>query len=790
MKKFVNKNVSAWKKTLLVTLTCLALFPFPSKAFSENSPSRGVVRSIEYTYEGDKSWVNQSVVESHVQLKTGAEFSTFLADASLKALHATGNFDRVAIKVEEILGTDDCKVTFSLVPRARIKKISFAGNKNIKDKALLKRLGSKAGDSLSNGTLKADAEALTNFYHDKGYPYAAISCEINKNDDAGGVNVSFNIEEGAKFHVGKITFPGNDTVKESELRDAMATKKWTLLSLFNKSGVFRPEEFREDLDTIKAFFRNCGYLDVEIDEENIICEHVKNTLNIRIPVKCGPIYYAGDISINGNTLYSTEELTEILLISPGDQFSPEKIDASCEKIAECYGRDGYVNTHVDVVKKANFESDKIDLEFTISEKEKCFVGEIEICGNSKTKNKVILRELSLAPGDPFDTVRLKNSRLRLLNTGFFSFVDISPIDTKVPGRKKLRVEVKEDNTGKLGFGGGISTGGEIVGFVEFSQRNFDLHSENKKFQGGGQKSRARVQAGKHSLAVDLNFEEPWWYDRQLAIGTNLFFHKSEYDHSLREYSGVSYNETRLGGEIYLRKRLYEFWDGRLAYGLEDVHIYGIANNAPRCFFDEKGHTSVSKVTFSVERDTRDNFIYPTTGSKIEIDTEVAGGPFFGKTKYVKISSLALKHWLVFEAAEQVFSLIGRAGTVMPYGGDTVPFFDRFYMGGSYFMKGFKTHDIGPKENGTGIGGNTFVYGTTEYSIKIADFLRFYVFAEVGFINASQWNFSPKNYNTDIGFGLKISIMNMPLRLDFGFPLHGEEDNKHGMRFNYSFGVAF
>ncbi|MDR1401769.1 MAG: outer membrane protein assembly factor BamA [Puniceicoccales bacterium] len=786
----MNKSVVMGKKLLPIVVIYLVLSGFSSESFADDAQLPSVVKAIEYVYEGDQVEVNQEIVESHVQLKIGEEFSPFLADASLKALHSSGDFDRVAVRVDEISKSSDCKVTFLLVPRVKIGAINFIGNKNFSSRALKKKLQAKEGANLSNGTLRSDIEALIKFYNNKGYSYAAASYDVQKNDAAGSADVTFTIDEGEKFHVGKITFPGNDVIDEKELQQAMLTKKWTLLSLVRKSGVLRAEEISEDVDTLRTVFKNHGYLDVEINERDITYRRVRKTLHISIPIQPGPQYYVGNISIKGNALFTSEQLGEVLLVSTGDAFSPEKIDRTRGKIAEYYGKCGYISTNVYVAKKADLNSDRIDLEFSIVEKEKCFVGEIEICGNAKTRNKVILRELSLAPGDPFDTVRMTNSRLKLLNTGYFSFVDIAPVDTKIPERKNLRIDVKEADTGKLGFGGGISTGGEIVGFVEFSQRNFDLHSENRKLQGGGQKTRARAQVGKHSMLIDLNFEEPWLYDRELAVGTNLFFHKSNYDKKLREYSGASYDEDRLGGEIYLRKRLYELWEAKLAYSLEDVYIHSIAREAPRCFFDEEGHTSVSKLTFAVERDTRDNFIYPTDGSKAGVDVEIAGGPFFGKTKYVKISALALKHWLVFEPAEQVFSLIGRTGTVMPYGGDKVPFFDKFYMGGAYFMKGFKTHDIGPKENGTSIGGNSFAYGTAEYCFKITDIFRFYLFAEAGFINASQWNFSTKNYNTDVGFGFKISIMNMPLRLDFGFPLRGESDNKHGMRFNYSFGVAF
>jgi outer membrane protein insertion porin family len=778
------------KALLIIPLYLMALGPW-QRAFSENPLDKpNIVKSIEYKYCGPELNINQDIIESHILLKEGKEFSPFLADASLKSLYASGKFEHVSIKVDEISGTNDYRVIFSLTPKMQVASIEFLGNEKFKSKVLLKKISTKSGAGLSKGVLKSDAEALIKLYNDKGYPYADVSYDIINTNDATQVKVVFNVVEGQKFRIGKIKFIGNDVVKESELLKAMRTKRWTILSIFKKTGLYHPGDFTNDLETIKSVFRNHGYLDIEIDEGSITYENRKNSLIISIPVHPGQQYHVGTIAIGGNDLYETKEIEEILSIQTASVFSPAEIDAACGRVVDFYGQSGYINTNIHVDKKADLASNRIDVTFIINESEKCFVNEIEIHGNFKTKNKVILRELTLAPGDPFDSLRVKNSRSRLINTGYFSSVDVSPTNTEVPERKNIRIDVKEANTGKLDLGGGISTGGEIVGFIEFSQRNFDMHSQNKRLQGGGQKFRSRLQIGKHTLSADINFEEPWWYDREPALGTDLFCHKTSYDRKLQDYSGADYNQDRVGGEVYLRKYIFDLWEGKLTYGLESVKIYGISRGAPKTFFDREGYTTISKAAFSLEHDTRNSFVYPTMGSKIGITTELAGGPFFGQTKYVKIHSYGMKHWLVFDTAQQVFSVIGQAGTIMPYGGDTTPFFDRFYLGGQNFMKGFRCHDVGPRENGTGIGGNTFAYGSLEYCFKILDPVRFYLFAEAGFVNRKEWNFSVKNYNTDIGFGLKIFIMGAPLRLDFGFPIHGEGDNKHGMRFNYSFGAAF
>lgn len=747
-----------------------------------------IVKNIEYKNLGSSININHAIIESNVQIKVGQVFSPFLADASIKSLYASGMFDNVSVKVNSNDDGDGCCVIFSFVPREKVRKLSFVGNNNIKNKALTSKISTKVGSRVSTGALNADKQMLLSLYHDKGYVDAIVDVAVVKDNDGFDADVTFNIHEGEKYHIACVNVVGADGFKTSDLQKLMRTKKWGFFSFLGRSGVYREDEFIADLDVLKKHFKNHGYLDVVINVDDVVYQRKDNKLIITIVVDLWQQYHFGNIIVAGNTIYDKEQVMSALGIKSGDVFSPDAIDDGIESIRDMYGKDGYIATHVIATNDANMTTNDIDVKLNIEEGGKCFVNDIEIRGNSKTKNKVILRELALAPGDTFDLVRMKNSRARLLNTGYFSSVDITPIDTKIPERKDLQIDVTEANTGKIGFGGGISTGGEVVGFVEFSQRNFDINSKNKKFQGGGQKFRSRFQIGRHTASFDVNFEEPWWYDRELAVGTDLFYHKTDYTKSMHDYSGANYNEARLGAEFYLRKRLYELWEGRLGYHIENVKIYDIGRNAPSCFFDEEGNTSVSKLMFSAERDTRDHFIFPTEGSRVLLNTEFAG--VFGETKYFKMDCSGIKHWLVFDTAEQVFSVIGKSGVIIPYDGDTTPFFDRFYLGGSNFMKGFKAHEVGPRDNGTGIGGNTFAYIATEYSIKLAEPFRIYAFAEVGFVNESKWNFSTKHYCTDAGVGTKITIMGMPLRLDFGFPIHGDEGNKHGMRFNYSFGVAF
>ncbi|MDR0595742.1 MAG: outer membrane protein assembly factor BamA [Puniceicoccales bacterium] len=778
-------------KKYLAMLSVLAMGICTSycEPMDEVQPKAPIISSIKYNYFGSTLGLNQETIESHVQLKEGMEFKQYLADASIKSLYSTGLFDYVQVRLDQV-DNHEYAATFVLTQKLRVNDINIVGNKRVKDKLIKKEMKLSHGGMFSDNVLHQDIRKIKKLYQDKGFPYAKINCSVSEVSDRAAVDVNIDIDEGPKMHVGKITFDGLEGIKANDLKDVMQTKSWTLFSFLTRTGVFRRDILDEDINRLKVAIKNYGYLDVSIDESDILCTDRKGAIDIHINVHSGNQYHLGEVSVLGNSLYSSELLTPLLGLGIGDVFSPRKVDDACENIRNHYGKSGYLETGVYAERLPNINTGAIDLVIHIEESERCSLHAIEIKGNTKTSNNVILRELALAPGDPFDSVRMKISQARLLNTMFFQMVDIAPVDTDVKTEKNMRIEVKEADTGKFRVGGGISTNSQVVGFVEFSQANFDLLSKNSRFQGSGQKFRARFQVGQRNNSFTVNFEEPWLYNRELALGANLFRTKQEYKKSDYSYGGTSYDETRTGGDIYLRKRIFDLWEGTATYSLMNVDISNIGQNAPPSFQAEKGHRLISKGSFLLEHDTRNSYVYPTSGSVLSFCIDVAGGPFFGETKYVKLNALAAKFFPTFEAFDQNIMLMCKGGTVGSYGGDRVPFFDRFFLGGSDYMKGFKTHDVGPHENGTGVGGKSYLYGTAEYTVKVAEPLRVYLFAEAGVVNSNHWTFSTKDYCTDVGFGIKIYIMGAPLRLDFGFPLHGNNNNKHGMRFNYSFGMAF
>lgn len=743
------------------------------------------VERLEIQFEGVEN-VSREAVLAHIRLRVGQPYSQSLVDQSIRALYASGNFDFIEVRRQN-LPSGNVAVYFIVVPKYRISSITFKGNENYSDSRLLDKIESQVGGPLDDVILNRDATKIYKYYQEKGYTNVRVGYDVVRDDKKGTGAVTFDIHEGERLKIDNILFRGNENISASKLRDQMKTTEYIpIWSWIAGTGRLEEDVFEDDLEKLRAYYRNQGFLDVEIPESEVVLEYPKpGNMDIVITVHEGRRYYVGNVTIEGNKLYSTEKLTSLLTIGPGSIFSPTEVDRNAERIKDFYGEGGYLDTYVRVERVPNIEKGVIDLRFIITESERFYVQTINLQGNTKTKNQVIVRELALAPGDVFDTVRMRASQGRLVNTRFFDDVILSPEATNVPNRRNLRISVKEGRTGNVTFGAGFSTVEQVVAFAELSQSNFDLFNYRSLFQGGGQKFRLRFALGTRSNQILLAFEEPWLFQRELALGFEIY--RTETD-----YLSSDYNELRQGFEIYFRKRLFELVEGRLSYRLEEVEIRDVVASAPSVIKSEEGKRSVSKVGFSLLRDTRDNLVFPTRGTRLQSITEVAGGPFMGQTNYVRQEFRAGTWIKVFDTAEQVLSVQARTGTVIPYGGRTVPFFDKYFLGGPYSLRGFKFREVGPKDPATGeaIGGETMAMAQIEYTIKIVDPLRFAIFYDIGFVNSGDMNWSTTSYNDDVGFGFRVLIMGAPLNLDFGYPLRTDRYNDKGLQFNFSFGTVF
>jgi len=743
-----------------------------------------VVKEVRVLYDGFPS-VSEALIRGNIQVQKNALFQQAAVDRSIRSLYRTDFFEFITADVDEV-GGDEVVVTFRVKAKYRIERIEFRGNDKISNSRLRDEISTEEGDFFDEFRAKSDQDSILALYLTKGYSNVDVDYESIRDDATGRVDVIFTISEGQKVRVGDITFTGIGDISASRLRSIMQLKEWNFFtSWLTGSGRFDPDLLIDDRQTLLAYIRDQGYLDVEIPESALTISYPKaNVVDINVEVDLGKQYSVGTIAIAGNTLFADQEILEAIDLEPGDVFSPSKVGAAGEEIRLFYGADGYLETFVRAMRSPNLETGAIDLTYRVSESGKFEVESINIQGNTKTKSIVIIRELALAPGQTFDLVRMRNSQLRLENTRYFDSVSLRPESTNIPGRKDLSIVVQEGRTGNLTFGAGFSSLEKAVFFAEISQGNFDIFNWRSYFQGDGQKFRLRFQIGSRSNEVVLSFEEPWLFEQRLALGFELFRRETDFNSSV-------YNELRTGFEVYLRKRLFELVEGRLSYSLEQVNIFDVAEDASDQIKDEEGDNLISKVGGTLIRDTRDRLILTRTGNRVEFNTQVAGGPFGGDIDYWKNQFRASQFIPTFDALNQGMAFFGRIGTIVPYGDSDVPFFDRWFLGGPNTLRGFGFRDVGPKdENNEPIGGNSFAYLSAEYMFQLAQPLEFVLFYDWGFVNPEDWDFNSAGYNDNWGFGFRVFILGAPLRLDFGFPITSDDNNDDGMQFNFSFGTRF
>lgn len=752
--------------------------------------------------------VSEQAVRANMALREGADFDEAIIDRDIRTLYRTGLFEFIEVK-RESGPNNTVNLLVEATPKYRVLSIKFEGNKEYRSKKLMGEIKTVLNGSLDERQVKDDAQKLLEYYQKHGYNQSQVNYTIDRNRSTGFGTVTFKVREGGKVRITSIKFIGNDHMKTRRLKKKMDTGVWTPWSWLLGTGRLKNDEFDEDLDKLRDFYREQGFLDVEIAEDKVTFDYPSDSkLTITIRINEGRQYRIGDITFVGNKTIPTALLQLMLRQKSGMIFRPSKLDRDVESLEDFHGRGGYLETRVRLIRKPNMQTGNIDIEYNIEEGEKFLVESVKIEGNTKTKSIVILRELVLGPGDIFDKVRMKISKLRLENSRFFeeNSVNVTEESTNIPGRKNMKVSVQEGRTGNLTFGAGFSSLEKATVFAELTQSNFDLFNRKSFFQGDGQKFRLRLQLGSQSSQIVLGFEEPWFLERQLALGFELSRATSDYNSSY-------YSEIRTGGTVYMRKRLFGLFEGSASYTFQVVDIADVDPSAPEIYQQIAGETTVSKLGFSLLRDTRNKIINTTNGARGELITEFAGGPLGGDSNYYRLEFRGSKFIPVFAFQRQVLSLIGRIGVVESFGDSKkpktikvdnglgqlvdytyipdVPPYDRYFLGGPETLRGFEFRDVGPKSAfGEPIGGKTYGFFSAEYSMDIVKPVRFAIFYDAGFVNVDAYDFNPGKYNDNFGIGIRLMVAGAPLALDYGIPLTGDKFNRKGNQFNFSFGTRF
>ena len=742
----------------------------------QSAPGPPIIRSIDVQYAGPAT-ISRERLLAQMRTKVGQLYSNEVVQEDIKALYKTGYIRNVRIFAQP--QGDGVKVIIAVQTRAIVREIEITGAEHVKPKKLRKEIKVRLNQAVDEQALEESREKIIEVYQAHGFNDVSVEFRLDPIDEKRGTaRVVFTVNEGVKGAVSQILFEGNAHISQKVLRKQMKTRGRTLIYFVDKTGRLDEVQLEQDLDKIREYYQNHGFIDVEIKEVRKD-RTPKGPMIITIVISEGPQYHVRNLTVSGYQNTTDAKIRALIKMKEGSVYSPKQLRDDAKAVADAYGSGGYVDLVI-TPEGTPAGPALIDVHYNIEEGSRSFVNRVDIQGNTRTKDKVIRREVLVAPGDVFNTVRVDTTKKRLENLGYFAKVETYPEDTDIPGRKDLTILVQEKRTGSLSFGGGFSTVDKLVGFAELTQGNFDLFNW-PSFTGGGQKFRLRLQYGTERKDFILAVTEPYFLDRRLSLGGQVFYNEANYLSSF-------YDQRNYGLSFELRKPINAYMYATLGYTLQDIDIFNVANSAPEFIQEQKGSFVESKIFSSLIFDSRDNPLLSRRGQRITFSPAVAGGFLGGDTQ---IYGLDLEGSQYFHLPKDLILLLnGEIATVSQWGsGNEVPIFERLFLGGSNNLRGFPYREVGPKENGEPTGGQSMYRTTVELTFPIIEKARGAVFYDMGFVNSDAWSFGFNNMASDIGIGMRLDLPIGPLRLDYGYPVM--RDGYHGGgHFNFNVGYQF
>ncbi len=689
-----------------------------------------------------------------------------------------------------LIEDDGLVVVYKVVSKQRLRRIEIRGADQLGNKKARQKSELEIGTLVDDFTFEEAAAKIRTAYRDHRYPDVRVTWRAEVDAERGTVDLLMEVDEGRKKIIRKIRFSGNEQIKDDQLRGVITQKQKNLWSLFTGAGKYHPEMIDADMFALKTLYMNNGFLDVQVSEPTLDDAKPKNSI-MTFTIEEGRCYRIGEVKVSGSKTVSDEQLREFILLASGDIASYKNIEAGAESLRAYYGNRGVVRLQVNTVYNADVESGVVDVEYQVEEGLKSTIANVVITGNERTLDEVIRRELVAFPGDEYNRSLLKTSENRLRNLNYFETVSVTPEPTEKSDEYDVAVKVKEKPTGQLTAGVGLSSVDALLGYVEFSQGNFNWRKWPSV--GGGQKLKVRGQLGTRRRDLDVLFIEPWFMDRKLSLEVGLYHRESR-------YFSDAYDQITDGLRLSLGKPISRYTRGTLAYSLENFDVYNVADTATRAIRDEAGQRLASSLEYIWSFDNRNHFFNATRGSKTTVTPYFSGGPLGGDTDIYGVRMKSIRHTpLIWD---MIFTLRAQIESVESYGdsrdssktGDGVPIFERLFLGGSYTLRGYEFRNVGPKESTRvySIGGNSYAFTSTELTFPLWGAVRGAVFYDWGFVNEDSWDFDPAIYNDNWGIGLRFQIPGFPLQFDYAWPINYHEDRGEtgSPRFNFTLGYIF
>lgn len=731
------------------TSLSVVFFILVSTIQSKASPE--TVTSIEI--KGNRR-IESAAIRAKITSRVGEELNNEKIKEDIKNVYKIGYFQKISVDFS------DGVLVYIVEEKPIISKIVFEGNDSIKESKLKELLKSKTYTVFDVSKINDDREIILKAYEEKGYYLAEVNYElksISKDNDA---TLVFKIHEGDKVRVKKITFLGNQQVPDSKLRKIIQTKEYNLLSWLTSFGNFQDAVLERDVQILTYYYYTQGFVQNRISAPSIYVTPDKKWIYVTFNIEEGEKYYIGSVDIGGDMIFSKEELMKLITMKEGDLFNNEVVNAEVMKIATKYKDEGYAFANVIPMTTIREADRRVDLFLNIEKGQKVYIGEINFINNTKTRDKVLRREMVISEGDLYNETKVQTSLANIRRLGFFSNVTLNKPQGEREDVVDLEISVEEKMTGTLNVGAGFSS---TDGFV------FTSAVSEQNFLGLGHSIVINANVSKLNQRYNLSYRYPYFLDTQWELGADLF----------RTTRGTtSFNEERNGFDVVLGHPLpLDYTMFYFTYKLEDVNLQATTEgNVLPSEGAQDGLTS--SITPMIVRDHRDNRLNASSGSFQSASYEYAGlggDRFFQKMILTNRVYFPLPWSMVFKVNTQYGSLFEVDNNVLPIN-------ERWVIGGISSLRGYKPGSLGSvNAQGFRIGGDHLILMNTEFEIPIIPEIgvRFVMFYDAGAAYtdwANVWttnDLQEDRIRQDYGFGLRWFSPLGPLRVECGIPVDRE-----------------
>jgi outer membrane protein insertion porin family len=798
----------------LVLLLCagIASAQVPAPAIAPPAPTLPTIEAIQF--KGNRK-VEDDAIRVNLTSAVGTQLDRDKLREDVRALWKMGFFDDIRVEAE-YTEKGNIILTFAFVEKPSMRRILVSGNDELGVDKINEVIDLRRGGILDVTKVKKNVEKIRELYVSKGHYLASVDYQVRPVNES-EVDVWLTVDENAKVQIRRVSFIGNKVVTEEELRNVMSTREGGFLSFLTDAGTFQEENFERDLALITAYYYDRGLINVRIGSPRITLSADKRYMYIAIPIDEGEIFQLGKIDFRGELLGPKAEYYERLRAKPGDTFSRSKLSQDLERLTNHYKDQGYAYVNISPVTGVDGKKKTVDLTFEIERGTKVYFERVNIRGNTKTRDKVIRREMKISEGELYSQTNLEISRRRIAALGFFEKVDMSTRRGSSDEFIEVTIEVAEKATGTFQIGAGFSSVENFIAQAQISQNNLF---------GRGQQLSLQAQLSGLRQLFSLRFVEPYFLDSQWTFAFDVF-------NQTRSFTSFARNST--GGDLTFGYPLSYESRVFLTYKLEQVDVStstrgiifsgGVAsptaeNSVANLF---KGGLT-SSLRASISYDSRDNRLFPTKGWYDNAFIEVADTYTGSENVFVRWGGF-LRHYRPIYGPF-ILKLNAEVGVITSREPEGVPITERYFVGGINDVRGFRPRTLGPtiQVQSPGeptalsdlpLGGNLQVIWNSEIEFPL--FTRVGISGVVFFDAGNAYNLESKWCNRDsaagssvsakvdpcfdfpgsmiagirtsVGFGFRWFSPIGPLRFEWGIPLDRQPDEEP-LVFEFTIGNFF